>query len=317
MADTFTSNLNLTKPAVGSSSNTWGGKLNANLDAVDAKFAGTTGSVVLRNTNSQSIIAGVRPDDASGTDQAGTAVNITSGCGTGTGAGGQINLQTAPASASSGSAANAPVTQMSIASDGDVTIANDLAVTGALSCASITVNGVAGIFPSGTRMLFQQDSAPTGWTKQTDNDDKALRVVSGSVSTGGSVAFSTAFASHTPAGSVATSVSGTVAGRSLTQAQIPSHRHFVSANITGNSLGNLTASNSMRRGGHQELASNNSEDYHLGGAGTTDATVGRTSATGSGQSHDHGWSGSASSTFSGTAIDLSVSYVDVIVAQKD
>ena len=92
MADTFTSNLNLTKPAVGSSSNTWGGKLNANLDAVDAKFAGTTGSVVLRNANSQSIIAGVRPDDASGTDQARTAVNITSGCGTGTGAGGQIEF---------------------------------------------------------------------------------------------------------------------------------------------------------------------------------------------------------------------------------
>ena len=122
-------------------------------------------------------------------------------------------------------------------------------------------------------------------------------MVSGSVSTGGSVAFSTAFASHTPAGTVNTSVSGTVAGRSLTQAQIPSHRHFVSANITGNALGNLTASNSMRRGGHQELTTNNAEDYHLGGAGTTDATVGRTSATGSGQSHDHGWSGSASSQF--------------------
>ena len=168
MADTFTSNLNLTKPAVGSSSNTWGGKLNANLDAVDAKFAGTTGSVVLRNSNSQSIIAGVRPDDASGTDQAGTAVNITSGCGTGTGAGGQINLQTAPASASSGSAANAPVTQMSIASDGDVTIANDLAVTGALSCASISVNGVAGIFRVARGSFFNNPPhRPVGQNRPT------------------------------------------------------------------------------------------------------------------------------------------------------
>ena len=42
-----------------------------------------------------------------------------------------------------------------------------------------------------------------------------------------------------------------------------------------------------------------------------------TSSAGGNGVHNHGWSGSASSTFSGNAIDLSVSYVDVIVAQKD
>ena len=30
-------------------------------------------------------------------------------------------------------------------------------------------------FPSGTLMLFQQTSAPTGWTKETTQNDKSLR----------------------------------------------------------------------------------------------------------------------------------------------
>lgn len=49
MADTFTTNLNLTKPEVGASTNTWGDKINANLNSVDAIFspAGTGTSVGL------------------------------------------------------------------------------------------------------------------------------------------------------------------------------------------------------------------------------------------------------------------------------
>jgi hypothetical protein len=73
--------------------------------------------------------------------------------------------------------------------------------------------GAEPAFPSGTRMLFQQTAAPTGWTKETTHNDKVLRVVSGTVGSGGSVAFSTVF------GKTATDA------HTLTISQIPSHDH--------------------------------------------------------------------------------------------
>ncbi len=54
---------------------------------------------------------------------------------------------------------------------------------------------------AGTKMLFYQANAPTGWTKDTDQNNKALRVVSGTGGgTGGATAFTSVFGSGKNAG---------------------------------------------------------------------------------------------------------------------
>lgn len=142
-------------------------------------------------------------------------------------------------------------------------------------------------FPSGTVMLFVQSAAPTGWTKSTAHNDKALRVVSGSVSSGGSVAFSTAMASRSVTGSVS------IGSTTLSTAQMPSHAHnlaVISAG-TGSSTG---------------LGADGITYY--GGTNILQAPV--IISTGGGGSHNH------SSSFSGS-LDMSVAYVDVIICTKN
>ena len=149
-------------------------------------------------------------------------------------------------------------------------------------------------FASGTVLLFQQTSAPTGWTKSTTHNDKALRVVSGSASSGGSVAFTTAFASQAVSGSV-----GTSGATTLSSAQMPSHTHNLNAPVIW----------STYSGGNPPTLF----------SGTTSAANSGTSTywnqpdnTGGGGSHTH-----PGGSFTGTAINLAVQYVDVIIATKD
>lgn len=73
-------------------------------------------------------------------------------------------------------------------------------------------------------MLFTQATAPTGWTKVTTYDDYALRITNSTVSTGGTVSFSTALADRPVTGSIS-NTTFSIAPTTLAPNQIPSHAH--------------------------------------------------------------------------------------------
>ena len=159
-----------------------------------------------------------------------------------------------------------------------LTVSETVTFSGTVSMQSANNQG----FASGTKMLFNQTAAPTGWTKVTSSNDVALRVVSGTVGTGGSVAFETAFASQT-----ATASSGSVSGHTLAFSEVPK----LAKNPTAKWYYNA---GSYSSGAHPTLGFANNSDYTHGG------------------SHTHGFTNPNIS-----AINLDVSYVDVIIATKD
>jgi hypothetical protein len=150
-------------------------------------------------------------------------------------------------------------------------------------------------FPSGTRMTFNQTSAPPGWTKDTSTNNAGFRLVSGSTGSGGTVDFTTAFTSFSVPVTIDT-VIGSAGATTLSTPQIPSHTHSVNtfANCCG-SPPNVRVSR----------ISNGVSPVGIA-----------TEATGGGQSHTHPFSFSSGSATTAT-IDLAVKYVDLIIAQKN
>jgi hypothetical protein len=140
---------------------------------------------------------------------------------------------------------------------------------------------IGALIPSGTVMSFFQPVAPVGWTQITTHDNKAVRIVSGlGGNSGGSITFTSAFAPQ--------AVNGSNSATTLTEAQIPSHRHAI---YIGNG-----SSGSPR------------PDYDPQDGNKSD-TMGYTEYTGGGGSHNH--------TFTGTPINLAVQYIDMIIASRD
>jgi hypothetical protein len=221
-----------------------------------------------------------------------------------------------------------------VGSAGDnVTVGGNLSVTGTTAFAgAVTLAGRAvDAFPSGTKMTFQQTAAPTGWTKDTTHDNKALRVVSGTAGSGGSVNFTAAFGSQNVG---ATTLDGT---------QIPGHTHTFSG-----------TQNTESAGGHAHTGSATGVsligDFWVGGPnngvggiasqiGTggrpgldfnsgaqvlyrIDASHGHTLSINSAGAHTHTVSVSGTTASTGGnashthSLDLAVSYVDLIICTK-
>lgn len=138
--------------------------------------------------------------------------------------------------------------------------------------------------PNGTKALFYQASAPTGWTQDTSVNDRMLRVVSGSGGgTGGSW-----------------TISGlNVLGHTLSLSQIPSHNHG-----GGNHSHNAAASTG-NTSNPVDTAPREVRDPNYAIGTTSSGTI--ISTQGGGGSHDHGISHNG---------NWRPSYADVIVCTR-
>jgi hypothetical protein len=141
------------------------------------------------------------------------------------------------------------------------------------------------IYPLNSVAVFYQANAPTGWTKSTTHNDKALRCVSGTGGgSGGTNAFTSSFPNATIPVSGSAPVTGSVGNTTLTTPQLAVHAH-------PNGFGGA--------GRH---------GWQSGGEGLTG-----TGNNGGGGAHAHPWSGSGPFSFS---FDVRVQYIDAIICTR-
>jgi hypothetical protein len=297
MASTYTSRIRLEKQGDGENANTWGLKLNQNvIDLVDEAVAGFE-TISIDGLSSATLTSNDGTVDQSRNMGLRFTGTLAADC-----------TVVAPSSEKVYFVGNDTIgghnVVMKSGSASETVYAGSSALVAFDGTNSIKLDG----FAPGTRLVFQQTAAPIGWTKDTTNNDKALRITNGTVGSGGSVSFETAFASQTPTGTVGV----TVDGHALSVSEMPTHSHFTfselrsAATITQANLNTSFAPFQQHRGQGSDWA------YMMANSNDT-ADVGKSSETGGNATHTH----TASGTFTGTAIDLDVQYIDVIVATKD
>lgn len=149
------------------------------------------------------------------------------------------------------------------------------------------LNSKYGIVPQSSSMVFYQSAAPTGWTKQTGQNNKMLRIVSGTGGGSGGVnAFTSAFSSFPISANVPVTINGFTTGNtSLSVNTIPQHAHPANSggNVGGGPGGPARVQNS-------------------GGTGNYGNSGG----------HAHPVSYSSANGPINTSLDMRVQYIDVI-----
>ena len=318
MSSTYSSRLKLELQGTGENAGTWGDKTNNNLNVLDAFGAGYLSKSVAGSSNVTLTTA-----NASDTAEASNKVIELTGALTGSitvfvpavegnyifynNTTGSHTLTIAPTGHAANGVAITQGSQTIVYNKSDRCV--DM-LGGKVGTTSTTYIGSGAeltgidIIPAGSLMLFQQSSAPTGWTKQTTHDNKALRVVTGSASSGGSntfaAAFNTDFTISGTTGGTAVTITGSTAGHSITQAELPNITLTPQQRAKTEDKGPLNRGSSSGAGASYEYL-----DIPLGGSGTAHSHAAGTLAGGS---HTH--------TFSDTH-NLDVQYVDLIICSKD
>lgn len=319
MASSYSDRLKLELQGSGENAGTWGDKTNNNLEVLDAFVNGYLSKSVAGSANVTLTTA-----NASDTAESSNKVIELTGALTGNihvfipavesnyvifnNTTGSFTLNVAP----TGHGANAvPITQGSHTmvynqSDKCVDVLGSKVGTTATTYfgSGANLTGID-IIPAGSLMLFQQTSAPTGWTKATAHNNKALRVVTGSASSGGSNTFAAAFNNNQTVsgttGGTAVTITGSTAAHTLSIAEMPAHTH-TEGGIQ--EFGTTSSSSTGTRNTGNSSPGNQFETQSTGGGGSHSHGVG----TLAGSSHTH--------TFSDT-FNLDVQYVDVIICSKD
>ena len=334
MASTYSDRLKLELMETGANANTWGNNTNTNLETLDAFSAGYLSKSVAGSSN-----VTLTSNNADPTAESSNKVIEFTGTLTGSiyvfipavesnyiffiNTSGAFSLTVAP----TGHAANGvaivqgshtvqyctgdTVVDLFANSLGNLSVKNNVNVVGTVNATSYVGNGagLTGVdpFASGTKMVFYQASAPTGWTQDTASalSNTVMSVVTGTGGgTGGSTSYFSSFLATTdksaPGQPVSGSVSGTVGGTTLSTPQLSSHTHpGPSINVFNPVLPPKT-----------QVINQNID----GGP----ATLPDTGATGGGGSHAHPFSGSLSSATADVTIPAAnVKYANVIVAAKD
>lgn len=153
----------------------------------------------------------------------------------------------------------------------------------------------------GSTMLFIQATAPTGWVKETGNNDCALRVTTGTPTTGGTNGFTTCFpGANRAVSATAPAISASAGAATLSSTQIPSHTHPYN---TRSPIG-VTYSSSLSVSPLQTR-------YTV----LTSGQPGNIGSGGTGGSHSHTMPASPVSIV-GTSLALSLKYLDAIFATR-